>query len=406
MPFTKSYNNAGQYTIHVTASNPLEDVITATHDIIIQSPIVDSAIGITATPADFVVNIDDGQITFVIDIHGDIPSATSLNITGDLQGDFFHVPITSYPFTHVYELNVIGVHTIELQLGNDISTSGIRSYIVSVAQAVTIEDIVVSQAESGSILIQPVLMPVPSFLKFESIIGSGSDVAVEWIFADGRIADHVPNLVEEEQDLLQCIDSCNVEISREFGLPGFKTIKLIGTNILGSIERFAELELFAAMEVKDIVFTNQVIINETVSFTVILEKPMEVCIMFRIIDLTTESLIDIFWIGGPAFVCERSETLFGIPFLQDQSHFSLLPNGDLEGSINRIASKIGVFLVEVKAFARYSDPTEFNDRLEVLSVPCSAPEVITKPGTGDDLSNPILFRRSNINFIGTDRVNM
>ena len=161
------------------------------------------------------------------------------------------------------------------------------------------------------------------------------------------------------------------------------------------------------MAIDNIVFTHPVIVDETITYSVTLGQVItdftQVCFMFQVVSTTSGELVDLFWIGRPAGVCARSSELSGTIFVESPETFTLMNVGSATGSVDRVVRIVGNYDVVIDAFSDFGSKTEFKQTLHVLSVPCSNPTLTTKPGPGDTMDNPVLFKRSNVNSIGTEK---
>ena len=175
-------------------------------------------------------------------------------------------------------------------------------------------------------------------------------------------------------------------------------------NAIDDLIRYVQINVYTAMEIDNIAFNHDVIVNETITFTATLVEPMDVCFMFHIYHTETSDWFEPFWLGVPTSVCTRSNELFGLPFNESPTSFNLMEAGALVGTIERTIDVVGEYEVYINAFAPFGTSIVFRQPLTVTPVPCFDPVLTLRPGPGNSMTNPVLFKRSNINSIGTDKV--
>ena len=179
---------------------------------------------------------------------------------------------------------------------------------------------------------------------------------------------------------------------------------MVAENLVDAITREVEINLFTAMDIDNIMFTHPVIVNQTITYTATLVEVMEVCFMFLVYKVRTNNLVDIFWMGHPAIICERTQPLFSTMFINTADKFAVMTEGSLIGSVDRVIHTVGQYDVVINAFGPYGLPATFQQPLTVLAIPCSSPILTTRSEPGESMVNPLLFKRSDVNFIGTEKV--
>ena len=158
-----------------------------------------------------------------------------------------------------------------------------------------------------------------------------------------------------------------------------------------------------AMHIEALRFTNHVVENRTSTFTVVFDEAIDICLMYQIYAVGSADPVDQFW-TGVASICMRSEDLFDIPFEDSLLIFFPMESGVLISNVERFVGLEGEYLVKTNAYTDIGGVVLYEQNLTVIPLPCNNPTVTTRRGPGGDIDNPMVFKRSEVIFIGREMV--
>jgi len=268
--------------------------------------------------------------------------------------------------------------------------------VIDVEEGIVLEAISVRLSAASDWDVAPYTYQISAAVTLEVKITSGSNIVLTWSLADDNADTDDVILGPLPQENLLTIDHV-------YEVPGPKVITIAAQNQLDNPKLSINLNIISAMSLKDWSFTSPVIVNRTITYTAELAEAMEMCFIYIITSMNADAApVEVFWMGYPAELCKRSKEFTDFEF--DATRFHEITAGELVFSVDKVITLVGRYSVSCYAYTAYGTPVIYLQTLVIDSVPCDAPVLTTQVGQGDSFVNTLVYRRSNMISVGTDKV--